>query len=77
MITFMDVINVYIKGGIGIIWFMIWLFVSYEKPSEHPGITTAELKMIAESQGTTALNIRYEKHTAIQTYIFEATCKTV
>ncbi len=45
----------YYTGGLGILWFVVWLFCSYETPSDHPGITEGELKFIFKQQGDSAL----------------------
>ncbi|CAD5111620.1 DgyrCDS916 [Dimorphilus gyrociliatus] len=45
----------YFHGGIGIFWFIIWLFLGFEKPSHHRFISQDEIKHIEASQGQTAI----------------------
>lgn len=41
----------YFYGVMGLIWYVFWLWLSYEKPRMHPGITIKELKYIEKSLG--------------------------
>ncbi|XP_064635986.1 vesicular glutamate transporter 2-like isoform X2 [Lineus longissimus] len=51
----------YIFGGIGIVWFLFWLMLAYERPAYHPYITPEELSYIETSQGETAIVYQDEK----------------
>ncbi len=42
----------YITGCITLIWCMLWYFVIYDTPQEHPHITNDELSLIQKSIGT-------------------------
>ena len=39
-----------------VIWFVFWLFLSFEKPAYHPYINAEELEMIEKEQGATIIN---------------------
>lgn len=41
----------YFYGVVGMLWYIFWLWLSFEKPSKHPTITQAELIYIEESIG--------------------------
>ena len=36
----------YVNGGLGLAWCLIWLFIGYRKPSQHPSINEQELAHI-------------------------------
>ncbi|XP_051157949.1 putative inorganic phosphate cotransporter isoform X5 [Leptopilina boulardi] len=38
----------YVFGAIGILWFLIWIFICYNNPSEHPFISEGELKYLQD-----------------------------
>ena len=42
-------------GGLGILWFTFWLFLSHETPSQHPDINEDELMMMKKEQGESAI----------------------
>ncbi|CAG0893296.1 unnamed protein product [Darwinula stevensoni] len=44
----------YTYGVLGMIWYMFWLWLAFEKPSCHPTISTAEMLYIEESLGVTS-----------------------
>lgn len=39
----------YIFGGLGIIWFIFWIYFIYDSPQSHPRITDAERRFIEQS----------------------------
>ncbi|XP_058059544.1 vesicular glutamate transporter 1 [Anopheles bellator] len=41
----------YFYGVMGLIWYCFWLWLSFEKPRQHPTITVKELKYIEKSLG--------------------------
>ncbi|KAE8739881.1 hypothetical protein FOCC_FOCC014605 [Frankliniella occidentalis] len=43
----------YAYGILGVIWFVIWLWMAFERPSKHPFISLSELKYIEDSLGST------------------------
>ncbi|KAJ1519481.1 hypothetical protein ONE63_004767 [Megalurothrips usitatus] len=43
----------YAYGILGVIWFCVWMWMAFEKPSKHPFISLTELKYIEESLGNT------------------------
>ena len=43
----------YASSGITIIWCIMWYFIVYETPREHPYISTEELDFIESSISTT------------------------
>lgn len=43
----------YIFGGIGILWLIVWLFVYYNSPLEHPYIKEDERTYIVTTSGKT------------------------
>ncbi|GAB6029806.1 hypothetical protein CHUAL_005518 [Chamberlinius hualienensis] len=49
----------YFYGVAGIIWYVFWLWLSFERPSKHPTITREELAYIEESIGE--VKISYPK----------------
>ncbi|XP_069687183.1 vesicular glutamate transporter 1 isoform X1 [Periplaneta americana] len=44
----------YFYGVAGIVWYLFWLWLSFEKPSKHPSISARELMYIEQSLGQTA-----------------------
>jgi hypothetical protein len=40
-----------VAGVAGIIWYLVWLWLAFEKPSKHPTITAQELHYIEKSIG--------------------------
>ena len=62
-----------LPGGVGIIWFLFWLFLSYEIPASHPSISPEELKLITEAQGETA--VIYEVNRQVDTASVPGTTK--
>ena len=54
-------------GGIGIVWFVAWLFLSYERPSHHPRISETEKKLIESKQGQTAVQYEVQLHSMYTT----------
>jgi ACS family sodium-dependent inorganic phosphate cotransporter-like MFS transporter 6/7/8 len=43
-----------VAGIAGIVWYVFWLWLSFEKPSKHPTISARELMYIEQSLGQTA-----------------------
>lgn len=43
--------NFHILGIAGLIWFCLWLWLAFEKPSKHPSISAKELRYIEDSLG--------------------------
>ena len=41
----------YFYGVAGIIWYMVWLWLSFEKPAKHPSISPREQLYIEQSLG--------------------------
>ncbi|KAL2749629.1 vesicular glutamate transporter 1 [Vespula maculifrons] len=41
----------YFYGIAGLIWFCLWLWLAFEKPSKHPSISAKELRYIEDSLG--------------------------
>jgi ACS family sodium-dependent inorganic phosphate cotransporter-like MFS transporter 5 len=41
----------YLIGGFSLIWFFLWSFLMYNKPSDHPRISKEERRYIEESIG--------------------------
>ena len=46
-----------VAGVLGLIWYMFWLWLAFEKPSCHPTISTAETIYIEESLGVTSFQV--------------------
>lgn len=44
-----------VTGAIGMVWFIFWLCLAYEKPSEHPTISEDERTLIEKRQGASAI----------------------
>ncbi|XP_073985971.1 vesicular glutamate transporter [Rhodnius prolixus] len=42
----------YFYGFVGITWYVVWLWLAFEKPSKHPSISAKELYYIENSLGT-------------------------
>ncbi|XP_067010159.1 vesicular glutamate transporter 1 isoform X2 [Anabrus simplex] len=42
----------YFYGVVGLIWFLLWMWLSFEKPNKHPTITAKELMYIEQSLGS-------------------------
>ncbi|KAK0095664.1 hypothetical protein PV326_007708 [Microctonus aethiopoides] len=38
----------YVFGSVGVLWFLVWIIVCYNNPSEHPFISESELKYLNE-----------------------------
>ncbi|XP_011506437.1 PREDICTED: sialin-like isoform X2 [Ceratosolen solmsi marchali] len=38
----------YFFGGVSVLWFIVWVLVCYNSPSEHPFVTDAEAKFLQE-----------------------------
>lgn len=38
----------YFFGGLGIVWYVLWLILCYNSPSSHPFITEEEKSYLAE-----------------------------
>ncbi|XP_046588887.1 sialin isoform X2 [Neodiprion lecontei] len=51
----------YVTGGISLIWSIVWFFVVYDSPAQHPRISAEERRFIEESIGTTSTS----KHLAV------------
>ncbi|XP_047002784.1 vesicular glutamate transporter 1 [Schistocerca americana] len=41
----------YFYGVVGLLWYLFWLWLSFEKPSKHPSISARELQYIEQSLG--------------------------
>ena len=37
------------SGGVGIVWFVLWLFVAFDSPAKHPRVSTEERIYIESS----------------------------
>ncbi|KDR19506.1 Vesicular glutamate transporter 2 [Zootermopsis nevadensis] len=44
----------YFYGIAGVVWYVVWLWLSFEKPSKHPTISARELMYIEQSLGQSA-----------------------
>lgn len=44
-------LSFYIFGGLGVVWFMVWLFVVYDTPALHPYISNQEKNYIISQVG--------------------------
>lgn len=42
----------YFYGVMGLIWYIFWLWLTFEKPAKHPSISARELVYIEQSLGT-------------------------
>ncbi|KAL9962789.1 hypothetical protein ACROYT_G031929 [Oculina patagonica] len=42
----------YIFGGVGVIWFITWMILTYDKPANHPRISMKEKEYILSSIGS-------------------------
>lgn len=42
----------YSQGGIGLVWSIIWFFVVFDSPAQHPRISPEERKEIEDAIGT-------------------------
>lgn len=47
----------YVFGILGIIWFIFWMYLVYDKPSVHPRITAKELEYIERCTGVTKKSV--------------------
>nr|CAD7569121.1 unnamed protein product [Timema californicum] len=45
----------YFYGVIGLVWYIFWLWLSFEKPAKHPTISARELMYIEQSLGQSTL----------------------
>ncbi|XP_074660699.1 vesicular glutamate transporter 3-like isoform X2 [Tubulanus polymorphus] len=50
----------YFFAGMGIVWFLLWLILAYERPAYHPYISMEEKKYIESSQGDMAFTYEDE-----------------
>ncbi|XP_071454829.1 vesicular glutamate transporter 1 [Hetaerina americana] len=44
----------YFYGVVGLIWYLFWLWLSFEKPAKHPTISARELMYIEQSLGSSS-----------------------
>ena len=49
----------YIAGILGILWFLVWIFLAYSTPATHPRISRKEREYIQSSIGESAKNVGY------------------
>jgi len=49
----------YIAGILGILWFLVWIFLAYSTPATHPRISRKEREYIQYSVGESTTNVRY------------------
>lgn len=50
-ITFTVILRFHSTGVVGLLWYLVWLWLTFEKPSKHPCISARELKYIEQSLG--------------------------
>ena len=50
-------VRIWFPGFAGIIWYVAWLWLSFDKPCKHPTISQEELIYIEESIGNVADNV--------------------
>lgn len=48
----------YVFGIIGVIWYLIWTYVVYDKPEDDPYISEAELKYIQRTLGNSTAKVQ-------------------
>jgi len=48
-----------ISGILGILWFLVWIFLAYSTPATHPRISRKEREYIQSSIGESAKNVGY------------------
>jgi MFS family permease len=48
-------LSFYIFGGLGVVWFVAWLFLVYDMPSSHPYISLQEKNYIISQVGDNRL----------------------
>lgn len=41
----------YLFGGLGVLWFVAWMFLIYDTPQKHPRICAKEVEYITNSIG--------------------------
>ena len=46
----------YLFGGLGVVWFVAWIFLIYDSPQKHPRICAKEIEFITESIGVQVNN---------------------
>lgn len=46
----------YVQGGLGIIWCVVWIFLVYDSPLNHPRIHPNELELFASAMTSTESN---------------------
>ena len=56
-----------LEGMLGIVWFVIWLFVAFDDPASHPRISSAEKEYIESSMIATAKKVSVCKEVPIRT----------
>lgn len=44
-------LSFYIFGGLGVVWFVAWLFLVYDSPASHPHISVQEKSYIISQVG--------------------------
>ena len=49
----------YIAGILGILWFLVWIFLAYSTPATHPRISRKEREYIQSSVGESTRNVCY------------------
>lgn len=60
----------YIFGGIGIVWFVAWIFLVYDTPQSHPRICPRELDYIKWTIGSHVCQMLYEYESLIKLCCF-------
>ena len=58
-------------GGVGVVWFVFWMALSYDRPANHPRISIKEKEYIQSSIGT-GQDTRKRVHVSLHEY--EYTC---
>jgi ACS family sodium-dependent inorganic phosphate cotransporter-like MFS transporter 5 len=48
-------LSFYIFGGLGVVWFVVWLFLVYDTPASHPYISIQEKNYIISQVGNSQL----------------------
>lgn len=51
-----NTVRPYIAGVMGLIWYVFWLWLCFEKPSLHPTISAKELNYIEKSLGAAQMS---------------------
>jgi len=49
----------YFFGVVSVVWFVLWTFLMYDKPSDHPRISREERNYIEKSIGAGARSVSF------------------